>query len=268
MKTALMVTLAASIGFASASQAAPLLFDQNVTPDVIFGSGNANGGFTVDRANNIEIGLRGKVRFDDANQPQNVFNSDGAGTYSFDAGAPSPGFGFAPNNPQTAKWNFEWSINSDFDGSSGRALDDLDYQFAIDGDPGPGTDIDVFFDPINSFTFADHAIGTNATGNGGGIRAADEATYATLIGLNNVAQNSVNFLFLTSFLPQLSGFDPNAPGIYTIQLSALAKGSSTVLASSTINVEVNGVTPVPLPATLPLMACALGAVAFMRRKRV
>ena len=264
MKTKIVAALAAPLAFAGAAQAAPLLFDQNVTPDVIFGSGNANGGFTVDRSNGIEIGLRGKVRFNASNQPENTFNSNGAGTYSFDTGAPSPGFGFAPNNPQAAKWNFEWSINSDFDGSTGLSLDDLDYQFAIDGDPGAGTSIDVFFDPINSFTFADHAIGNNTTGNGGGSKATDEATYAALIGSNNVAQNSVNFLFLVGLLPQLSSFDPNERGLYTITLSAFAKGTSDLLASSTINVQVGAV---PLPATLPLLLGALGAVAFIRRKR-
>lgn len=264
MKTTIVAALAASLAFAGAAQAAPLLFDQNVTPDVIFGSGNVNGGFTVDRSNGIEIGLRAKVRFDDSNQPQNVFNSNGAGTYSFDTGAPSPGFsGAGANNPQAAKWNFEWSINSGFDGS-GRALDDLDYQFAIDGDPGAGTSIDTFIDPINSFTVADHAIGNNTTGNGGGATATDEASYSALIGSNNVAQNSVNFLFLVGLLPQLSSFDPNERGLYTITLSAFAKGTSTILASSTINVQVGAV---PLPATLPLLLGALGAVAFIRRKR-
>ena len=51
-------------------------FDQNITPDVIFGSGNANGFFTTDRRNGIEIGIRAKIPF------VGLINSHGDGTYS------------------------------------------------------------------------------------------------------------------------------------------------------------------------------------------
>ena len=64
---------------------ADIEFDQDVTPDVIFGSGNLNGAFTTDRNDGVEIGLRGKLRFDGAGQPQNIFNSNGDGTYTFQA---------------------------------------------------------------------------------------------------------------------------------------------------------------------------------------
>ena len=75
--------------------------------------GTLNGGFTVDRRNDIELGLRGKLRFNDINLPQNTFNSNGDGTYTFAAGLPPTGFGFASGSTSTALWNFEWSINSD-----------------------------------------------------------------------------------------------------------------------------------------------------------
>ncbi|MCG8493699.1 MAG: hypothetical protein MI743_18920, partial [Sneathiellales bacterium] len=61
----------------------------NVNPDVIFGSGNANGGFTVGSSNNIEVGLRAKQRFPKAN----IFNYDGNQTYNFTVGESSPGSG-------------------------------------------------------------------------------------------------------------------------------------------------------------------------------
>ncbi len=64
---------------------------QDVTPDVFFGSGNDNGFFTVDLQDGvdyrIELGLRGKLRFNPSNQPQNIFNSNGDGSYDFVAGA-------------------------------------------------------------------------------------------------------------------------------------------------------------------------------------
>lgn len=80
---------------AGAATAAPN-YDVNVTSDVIFGSGNTNGGFTISRSNGIELGLRGKLRFDENNQAQNTFNANGDGSYTFEAGNPLTGFGFDP----------------------------------------------------------------------------------------------------------------------------------------------------------------------------
>src|SRR6056297_392721 len=164
--------------FSAGAAGATTLFDQDVTPDVIFGSGNANGGFTVTQNNGVEIGLRGKLRFDENNLPQNTYNSNGDGTYTFQAGNPPTGFGFDPNNPTTPIWNFEWSVNTDYDGSTGKTLGDFNYFISLDVDPGPGTGFvgGGFFDPIN-LVFADHAIGTNVTGNGAGSVASDEASY-------------------------------------------------------------------------------------------
>jgi hypothetical protein len=67
-----LLLAAAALGVAGPAQAQSLLFDQDVTPDVIFGSGNANGAFTIDQSNGIELGLRGKLRFDASNQPENI----------------------------------------------------------------------------------------------------------------------------------------------------------------------------------------------------
>src|SRR5688500_2270112 len=78
---------------------AVLAFDQNVTPAVINGTGNNNGGFTTDRANGIELGIRGKLRFDANNDPQDIYNSNGAGTYTFSTGTPNLS---GPNLPSWA----------------------------------------------------------------------------------------------------------------------------------------------------------------------
>src|SRR6056297_387646 len=75
------LALALSAGAASAT---------SVTPDIIFGDGNDNGSFTVDRSNNIEIGLRAKLRYNLAGVPENTFNSNGDGTYSFNAAEGNP----------------------------------------------------------------------------------------------------------------------------------------------------------------------------------
>lgn len=227
----------------------------NVTPNVIFGSGNANGSFTVDQSDGVELGLRGKLRFNDSNQPENTFNWDGGNTYTFEAGTPPTGFGFAANSPTTPVWNFEWSINTDFMGSTGLNLDDLVYELSLDADPGAGTLFDVF-DPINQ-PFADHAIGDNTTGNGAGAVAGDATTYSGLIANNNVAQNSWSYEFFNdgpAELAQLTGFDPSVPGLYRIELEAFDTTGAS-LAVTAINVQT-----VPVPGTIVLFGAALAAL--------
>lgn len=254
----------------SAGAASALTYDQNVTPDVIFGSGNDNGSFTVDQANGIELGLRGKLRFNDSNAAENTFNSNGDGTYTFKAGNPPTGFGFDPNNPTTPVWNFEWSVNSDYDGSSGLSLDDLDYVFDLDTDPSAGTSFIGSFDPIN-VTIADHGIGDNTTPNGDGGTglpprngtAAQNATYANLIATKNVAQNSWSYEFFNSNSGDPTfGFDPNEKGDYLIQLTAYNKGTSTIAAQSSITINV-----VPVPAALPLLLTVFGGLGLAARYR-
>ncbi len=157
----------------SPSQAGPLLFDQNVTPDVIFGSGNANGGFTVDRNNGIELGLRAKIPFLPG------VNSNGDGTYSYT---------LAEANPA---WNFDWTVNTDINGT-GLKIGDLTYLLGIDVDPGLAANL-VTGDPITpsvAAPFFDHSIGDNSTLNGQGVEATNAATYIALIAANNVLQQS------------------------------------------------------------------------------
>ena len=256
----------------SAGAASALTYDQDVTPDVIFGSGNANGGFTVDQANGVELGLRGKLRFDETNSPQNTYNSNGDGTYTFRAGAAPSGFGFDPNSPTTPIWNFEWSVNSDYEGSTGNNLDAFDYLLELDTDPGAGTTFVSPFDPINVLQ-ADHGIGDNSTGNGGGgtgIPArggdpADLAAYAALIADNNVAQNSWSYEFFNSASGDPTfGFDPNVPGDYLIRLSA-RNSDGEVLASTEIT--ISAVAPVPVPAALPLLLAGLGGLGLVARRK-
>ena len=140
-----LLVLVAALGMTmtlASESPATLLYDQNVTPDAIFGSGNTNGSFTVDAVGDMELGLRGKLRHNAAGQPENTFNSNGDGTYSFDAGV-------APTqSPPTAVWSFEWSINSDVYGTGGN-LDAYTYALGLDSDPSAATDFTVTFDPIN-----------------------------------------------------------------------------------------------------------------------
>ena len=254
-----------------AMTATPLLAG-NVTPDVIFGSGNANGSFTIDQGSGVELGLRGKLRFNESNSPENTFNYDGVNTYTFRRGNPPTGFGFDPNNPTTPVWNFEWSINSDYNDTSGDKLDDFKYELSLDADSSAGTNFESF-DPINDQNPGannqvqwDHGIGNNSTGNGGGTKIlndsdSDDDGYGNLIADNNVAQNSWSYEFFNDS-GKLTSFDPNDVGTYTITLSAFNANDEKV-AGSSININV-----VPSPSAAFGGLMLLGGLALRRRRRV
>lgn len=259
------ITTIALLLTTSQAALASLINDGNVTPDVIFGSGNDNGSFTIDRSNGIELGMRGKLRHDASGSPQNTFNSNGDGTYSFDTGvAPTQSF-------PTAEWSFEWSINTDYAGDTERNLADLNYALRLDEDPTQGTQWNTF-DVINDQNPGagnrvqwDHAIGDNATGNGDGTSIGngvdDAAGYAALIADNNVAQNSWKPHW---FLP---GFDPTVDGTYDFSLSAFdSSGDELARTDMQIIAGSGGAAEVPAPGTLSLLGIGLVGLGFARRR--
>jgi hypothetical protein len=225
-------------------------FDQLVTPDAIFGSGNANGSFTTDRHKGVEVALRAKTRFPVA---LNVFNSNGDGTYSFPAGDACPGFGFAPFPLclATPVWNFEWSVNTDFDGSTANVLNEFIYQIGMDADPSRKTAF-TMFDPITPSLVApawDHSIGTNATPNGGGVESLPN--YVANLGTNNVAQNSWNYEFFNNVGTSLASFNPAVDGNYVIFLRAIDPVKKKVVAETVIQVLVGNAQKVKGHIKLP-----------------
>jgi len=252
LSTIRILSAAASVaflaGFGMTAQAGPLLFDQNITPDIIFGSGNTNGGFTVDRSNGVELGLRAKIPF------TGVLHSNGDGTYSYS---------FADENgaiPHTGApaWNFDWTVNTDFGGTTGNKINAFTYRLDIDFDPSAATNF-FSFDPITG-TFFDHSIGNNGTANGGGTEATDAGTYATLIANNNVLQQSWRHAFFASAVPAFP-YDPLVAGTYDIVLTAFDVNG--VIASTQIQVNI-----IPEPGTLMLFAFGLFGLALLRRRRI
>ncbi|MEE4207934.1 MAG: hypothetical protein V2I43_01550 [Parvularcula sp.] len=244
-------------------------FAQNadqVTPGVIYGSGNNNEAFTIDRQGSIEVGLRGKLRFDENNAPQSVYNYDGVDTYTFDPAFADPGFGFTPGVDPT--WNFDWSVNVNLDGQTGASLSDYIYRLELDVDPSAGFDF-LTFDPIN-VPCADHALGTNASSqsnrtitNCGSATAGTD--YQSNLAQFNLAQQSWSYSFFSGIL---AGFDPTDAGLYTIRLSVFepADQLGTALASSSINIRaLNG--EVPLPGAALFMAAGLAGLGAARRSR-
>ena len=156
MKKVLMLLVVAVMG---SSAMAAIDYDADVTPGVIFGSGNGNGYFVVGSDNNIEVGLRAKVPY------AGIYNSDGAGTYSMSTGV-HPKWG-APG----VAWNFEFSVNVNLDGQGSEDFNSYKTLLSIDMDPTLGQSW-LVFDPITTFT--DNEFGNN----------------------NSLAQNSMNIGWL------------------------------------------------------------------------
>lgn len=258
----------ALVALAAGAQAGPL-YNQNVTPGVIFGVGNANGSFTVASQSGIELGLRGKLRHNAIGQAQNIFNSNGDGTYSF-----APGVAPTQASP-TAVWSVEFSINTNTSGTTGLALNDFTYALGADTDKTQGTSF-LVSDVIN-VAFADHALGDNSTvqctnanndnGNdadgcyGKGQAAKNAADYLARIDVLNVAQNSQKAHWLLG-----PGFDPTADGTYDFYLAAYRGGQEVARSSIQVIVGQGGAAVVPEPGGLALAGLALAGLALSRRR--
>lgn len=260
-KTILAALVAVALGVAS-NATAVVTFDDDLTHGVIFGSGNANGNFTIDRNQGVELGLRAKIPY------SGVTNSNGDGSYSYTTADIDTG--------GRASWNFDWSINTNESGASGFVLSDLTYLLEFDYDPSAGVDYHGFGtalglsgDPVTptaTIPFFDHALGNNATVQGPGNPnvAADATAYAAAMGTDNVAQNSWRGQWMQT-IPAAS-FDPYGPGTYNIRLSAF-DGSGATVASTEIEVHINGGAPIPEPATMTLLGLGIAGLGLRARKR-
>lgn len=249
-----LFTLSAAALFVATTgmgHAAPVNGTGLVAPNMIFGGGNLNGGFTGVVQNNIELGLRGKQRYPAAE----VYNYDGIDTYTFDSTV------LTTNPANRSVFNFEWSINVE---GAGNTIGSYDYLLQVDRDPSAGVN---FSNPANSVALydptvlKDHSFGVVATAQGAGVEATDLATYVTYLANNTVSQQSWNL----GFEGFTSGNDASLPGSYRINLQVFAKGTNNVLAATGINVNVLPL-PVPEPGSLALVGLALVGLAAMRRR--
>jgi hypothetical protein len=235
-----IATLNAAILALTSTAWSQITYDQSVNtgpggPGVYYGSGNNNGGFAVvnDTADNIQLGLRGKV------YQQNVFPDNGNGIYNFNEGA-------SPVNANRDTWNFDFSINVNANGAGSANLGTYTYRLLVDGDPS-ATDNFTTINPVT--TYGDNEFAN--MGVAGKTIGGNPANF-------NVVENSENAAF---GLPV--GYNPNIPGSYDIELQVL-DSNSRVLATDEITIDVGTVPEVS--STLPLLGAVLLGLAFVGRK--
>ncbi len=230
--------LTAGLLFAAATVApAGIIYDTNLVspngssaPGWYNGTGNPNGGFTVDSENGIEIGLRAKLR-----QSPNVIHSPD-NQYTVPTGS-------QPGVPGRAAWNYEFSIDLEPLGAGSLTLADIVASLTI-------TDVTTGqTSTVNPLTYWNDDTGFGSLGT---TKPESAAQWG--------AQNSQNPIF--GDFPLAFEYNMNAVRTYRLDL-VINNLSGGNLATDTILIN----TVSPEPASLALFASGVAVIGLIRRKR-
>ncbi len=196
------------------------------------GSGNPNGGFSVDDENGIELGLRAKLR-----QSPNVIDDSTGDVYAVPTGSQTN-----PTSATHAAWNYEWAIDLSPNGVTGLTLNDVTVSLTMTEVKNGGS---ATVDPTTYWT--------------------DDSTFSAFGDLSKIteSQNSQNPIF--GDFPLAAEYNENADDTFFFTLTVDNKAGA-VLASDTMEVVV-GAGAVPEPGTFGLIGLGLGALGFVARKR-
>jgi hypothetical protein len=225
-----------------------MIFGQNANANVTFdanllspnasnapgwynGTGNPNGGFTVDSENGIELGLRAKIR-----KSPNVIDSPN-NIYTVPTGTD-------PVNTPRASWNYEFSIDLKPLGLGTLTLADITAALQI-------TDLTTgATNTINPLTYWVDDSGFGSTGKTNGAGGAQWG-----------AQNSENAQFMDFPLNSKEAFDINAQRSYQFVLTV--NQGATLLGSDTITVDAVA----PEPRLIGLLAMAMVGLFLVAQRR-
>jgi hypothetical protein len=215
--------------------------NNTTNPSWYNGSGQPQGGFTVDSENGIEIGLRAVIR-----QGPQIDSS--TNTYFVPSGPESTSNGSLANNATRAAWNYDFSIDLQPNGVGTLDFNDITALLTV-------TDLTTSqsgsVDPL-SVAFAGDTVGF---GNPAGTTSSHDGS-AT--GSDYSAENSQNPIF--SNFP-VAGYNFGNGDEYQFNLQITDNSTSQVLASDTIDVVVT-----PEPSTFILLGGGCLALFLFRRR--
>jgi hypothetical protein len=226
-------------------------FDQSLGgPGFYDGSGNPDGGFTVDNDNGVQIGLRAKYR-----QSGNVIDSSND-IYNVVTGPETTATtGNSLSNSADAAWNYEFSVNV----GSGHVLSDYVVELTVL--PGLSADGNNFqpllpsiahAETVSPLTYWSDNTGYDGTVTSGKVTSTDFAF-----------QNSENPAFPD--FPLANVFNMNANATYGFVLQVFTATGFNLVAQDSMTVVVgNGgiATPTPLPASVYSGTGVLGLLAL------